>query len=118
MFITVSNDNRQVVMRLNAQHPIFQWHFPGKPITPGVCQVQLLGELLELQTRRELELQRMVNLKFIHALSPENAFPLTVEFASVEPTGEGGVHAKGTITVNEQIATKFSLIFGARKALT
>ena len=31
---------------LNAQHFIYQAHFPGEPITPGVCILQMACELL------------------------------------------------------------------------
>ena len=28
---------------------IYQTHFPGNPITPGVCLIQITSELLELE---------------------------------------------------------------------
>lgn len=111
MFVPVSDDGRQMVLRLNAAHPIYQMHFPNHPITPGVCLVQMLGELLESKTGLRLELGRIVNLKFVHALSPEESPMIAVEFESVTTTGEEDIHAKGTITANEEVATKFSLIW-------
>ena len=33
-------------IRLNPAHEIYRAHFPGQPITPGVCQIQLVTELL------------------------------------------------------------------------
>ena len=32
---------------LNPAHPIFAGHFPGNPITPGVCMLQIIKELTE-----------------------------------------------------------------------
>ena len=46
MFVPVSDDGRQMVLRLNAAHPIYQLHFPNHPITPGVCLVQMALELM------------------------------------------------------------------------
>ena len=115
MFIFVSDDDRQVVLRLNPSHPIFQMHFPGTPITPGTCLVQMLGELLEKKVGHKLELKKIVNLKFIRPLSPEESSPLTVDFESIEATEEKNIHAKGIITANEQMATKFSVIFKAQE---
>ena len=111
MFVLVSDDGRQVVLRLDPAHPIFEMHFPGMPITPGVCLVKMLGELLERKTGCKLQLERIVNLKFTHTLSPEETSLLTVCFDSIEADEEKGIHAKGTITANEQVATKFSVIF-------
>ena len=34
-------------LNLNAAHEIYEAHFPGEPVTPGVCLVQMAGELLE-----------------------------------------------------------------------
>lgn len=116
MFVLVSDDGRQMVLRLDPSHPIFQMHFPSTPITPGMCLVQILGELIERKTGRKLELKRIVNLKFIHPLSPKESPLLTVGFESLEATEEESIHAKGTITANEQIATKFSVIFKAQES--
>lgn len=110
MFVLVSETDRQTVVRLNGAHPIYAAHFPGRPITPGVCLVQLLGELLQRQTGRALELSQIVNLKFVKTLSPDTESLLTVDFNSVDITG-GSVHAKGTISSNGQVATKFSVKF-------
>lgn len=104
-------DAQGTVLRLNAAHPIYQLHFPGHPITPGVCLVQMLGELLERKTGLRLELARIVNLKFVHALAPEEAPLIAVDFDSVTATSEEDLHAKGTITANGEVATKFSLIW-------
>ena len=46
---TVSYD-----IRLHSDHFIYQAHFPGEPITPGVCVVQIAKELLEEHLQRLL----------------------------------------------------------------
>lgn len=114
MFEMVSGDRQKAVLRLNASHPIYAIHFPGNPITPGVCIVQLLGELLERHTAHTLELSKIVNLKFVHPLSPTDTPLLTIDFSSVATEGDT-VHAKGTIEANGQVATKFSLIFRCKE---
>lgn len=112
MFVLVSETGRQSVLRLNGVHPIFAVHFPGQPITPGVCLVKLIGELMERKTGRRLELEKIVNLKFVHPLMPEDTHLLTVDFATVSQESEAGtVHAKGTIAADGQVATKFSMIW-------
>ena len=34
-------------IKLNPKHEIFKGHFPGKPIMPGVCMIQIIKELTE-----------------------------------------------------------------------
>jgi 3-hydroxyacyl-[acyl-carrier-protein] dehydratase len=54
----------------NATHPIFQGHFPGQPVVPGVCMVQLVMEILELALKNDLRLQESSNIKFLHFIDP------------------------------------------------
>ena len=54
---------------------------------PGVCIVQLVTELLEWMTGRRLELRRVVNVKFLHVLSPAERTSVQVLFRSVDFDG-------------------------------
>ena len=60
------------VIRLNAEHGIFRAHFPGEPITPGVCILQMGLELLSDAAGEKVELCRAKNVKFLHILHPDD----------------------------------------------
>ncbi|MFQ7386709.1 MAG: hypothetical protein ACLRM8_02525 [Alistipes sp.] len=32
-------------VRLDASHPVYRGHFPGHPVLPGVCTLQLVGSV-------------------------------------------------------------------------
>lgn len=51
---------------------IYNAHFPGMPITPGVCQIQIVKELLEDYLNKAVVIQGVKNAKFVSVLSPEN----------------------------------------------
>ena len=51
-------------VRLNPDHYIFRAHFPGNPMTPGVCLVQMASELLEERYHRTFRLHTAVNIRF------------------------------------------------------
>jgi 3-hydroxyacyl-[acyl-carrier-protein] dehydratase len=55
---------------LNADDFIYKAHFPGHPITPGVCIVQILHELVERQCGMRLRLRSAKNVKFLSILDP------------------------------------------------
>ncbi|MFA7599606.1 MAG: hypothetical protein WCY35_02680, partial [Bacteroidales bacterium] len=57
-------------LRLNASHEIYQAHFPGNPITPGACIVQIAKELSELMIDKSIIITEIKNLKFIHVIVP------------------------------------------------
>lgn len=62
-------------VKMNAGHSIYYAHFPGNPITPGVCLVQMSTEILEMGIKKQLNLQNAVKIKFRNPMGP-----------SVEPT--------------------------------
>lgn len=53
-----------------AAHPVFAGHFPGQPVVPGVCMVQLVEEVLEQVLGESLQLKEAANLKFLHVIDP------------------------------------------------
>lgn len=57
-------------IRLDASHVIYQAHFPGEPITPGVCIIQIAKELLEEHVGRSLAIEKVKNVKFLSVISP------------------------------------------------
>lgn len=64
------NENITALIRLHPDHPVFEGHFPGNPILPGVCTLQICKELLETATGKELMLIRSGNIKYLGFVSP------------------------------------------------
>ena len=52
-------------LSLHPEWPIYKAHFPGHPITPGVCIVQMVQELLQVLQNRELCLRQAKNVKYV-----------------------------------------------------
>lgn len=88
----------QVRVKLNQEHTIYRVHFPGNPITPGVCILQICQELMERHTGRALRMVNAKNIKFLNVLSPqEHPEPLfSVEYTE---TGEG---IKTSVTLSDK----------------
>ncbi len=59
------------VIRLNKEHPIFQGHFPGYPITPGVCVIQMAVDLFSQQCKKDYVIHQVKNVKFLHIIQPD-----------------------------------------------
>jgi 3-hydroxyacyl-[acyl-carrier-protein] dehydratase len=57
-------------IQFDNNHSIYNGHFPNRPITPGVCILQILKELLELQLNNKLQLTKANNIKFIGMIDP------------------------------------------------
>ena len=85
-------------------------HFPGNPITPGVCIVQIVGELLSQKFTCDVSLSKIVNLKFIAPISPISYPAIDIVWTAVEKNAIE-VKAKGMMMSNDKLLTKFSLVF-------
>ena len=100
----------RVTVGLHADHPIYRAHFPGSPITPGVCLIQLIGELLEQRQAVSLRLAGVTSLKFAAPISPTDTPVVDCLFTMVVDSGPT-VKAKGVVQAGDQTMTKFSLVF-------
>ena len=96
---------------LNPDHLIYKAHFPGQPVTPGVCILQMLQELLSVGMDKQLFIKNIKNAKFISMMSPVTDSRVSVLFSSVTPE-EGGIKAQGVVTrrdESDQLFLKFSI---------
>jgi 3-hydroxyacyl-[acyl-carrier-protein] dehydratase len=70
MSSVMETDKIAAVLKINPEHEIFQGHFPGQPVVPGVCMMQIVKELLETVTGRSLRLHTGLDLKFLSVIDP------------------------------------------------
>ena len=110
IYTIIEKHDNAVTIRLLPESAIFKGHFPGNPITPGVCQVGIIGELLETMCGRKLTLCEVKNLKFVEVLKPDVTEEVCITFEKVEDDGNILV-AKGIVSSEATVFTKFSLVF-------
>jgi len=73
----------------NCDHPLYDGHFPGLPVTPGVCLIQTATELMASAVGSPLCLIGARQIKFLQMHTPEK--PLRFElFWSQEESGLNG----------------------------
>jgi len=75
-------------IHIDPEHDIFRGHFPGQPVVPGVCMVQIVKELLEQQTGRRLLFRKGHQLKFLQLLVPAAEEEIEVNLAWKEEDGQ------------------------------
>ena len=92
---------------LNKDHEIFKGHFPGNPVTPGVCMMQIVKELTEEFTGKKLFLKSASNVKFMAIINPFETPDLDLSFIITESDTE--VKVKNTTAFGETIALKMSV---------
>jgi len=65
-----SETSVNAVLELNSSHKIFEGHFPGQPVVPGVCMIQMIKEILEQHLTKKTRLVKSDYAKFLAMIDP------------------------------------------------
>ena len=65
-----SPDTVMTKISINESHKIFEGHFPGMPVVPGVCMVQIILEIMKAVTKKPVRLTEADTIKFLAVMSP------------------------------------------------
>jgi len=100
----VDDHTTEAHVAIDASHPIFKGHFPGKPIMPGVIMVRIVKAIAERMIGSPLEMISARSIKFLAPVDPgittELIFKTSAiknEDGSVRINSEGS--ASGTIVM-------------------
>ncbi len=89
-------------LNINKEHTLYQGHFPGRPVTPGVVLMLLFKEEVQRLSGKSLQLVRANNVKFTAVFDPTDDNELILE-SEIEETGEfiklKGIAKKGDVIV-------------------
>ncbi|MEX6688109.1 3-hydroxyacyl-ACP dehydratase [Danxiaibacter flavus] len=105
IFSSVEADVLHATLTVNSTHRIFQGHFPGQPVVPGACLLQIVKELTELAIGRSLRLIKADDLKFLSIINPNDKDRLAVNI-HYSLTDSMHVKINATILKNEDVCFK------------
>jgi 3-hydroxyacyl-[acyl-carrier-protein] dehydratase len=81
-------ENLNVIVQFNAAHQIFTGHLPTLPVVPGVCQTQMLNEILNYTLGKNLFMTRAGQIKFLNLLNPVKTPQIQIDI-KLTPQHEG-----------------------------
>ena len=84
-------------IRLDAGHFIYKAHFPGHPVTPGVCLIQMVAELASEAEGVPLGIAGVKNVKFIDMVSPLQDSELRMLFTGRTWADDGTVKVQAQL---------------------
>lgn len=102
-----------VTIAINRDHQIFDGHFPGHPILPGVCMIQLIQELVEKNCQYQLMMVSADTIKFLQAIDPYALDEVQVNL-QCENWEEQYINIKATIFAGTVSYFKLIATFTAR----
>lgn len=68
----------EISVKLNPEAAVYKGHFPGQPVAPGVCLVQMVKELANGVLSEQLQLKEAQQIKFLAAADPNKIELLTI----------------------------------------
>jgi 3-hydroxyacyl-[acyl-carrier-protein] dehydratase len=98
------------IVFLNKEHDIFKGHFPGNPVTPGVCMMQIIKELTQEILGSSLIMTSSSNVKFMALINPEKNPTLKLDLDILgDLTTE--IKVKNTTSFDETVALKLTNVY-------
>ncbi|MDE6872352.1 MAG: hypothetical protein K2J62_09590 [Bacteroidales bacterium] len=90
---------------------IFKGHFPGQPILPGVCSVQMLGEIMSEVIGKEVFINEVSSCKYLKTVDPVQEQELHLDIDYSFSDGKVTAAASGSTAAGEPyLKIKFAAI--------
>lgn len=110
--ISSDADSRSFRLSLNPDCEIYHAHFPGKPITPGVCIIQIVSELLPDTLGFNVELHSVSNAKFLAVINPMETPMVNCNLKKITTDDtEENIKVTAVFCNEDTIFTKLSLVY-------
>jgi 3-hydroxyacyl-[acyl-carrier-protein] dehydratase len=101
-------DKSEFSIQFNPSHPVYQAHFPGNPVTPGVCIIQMVGELAMEHLKCKLFLRKVSKVRFLNVIQPVENEEINL---TLSVSGEGQMYqVAATVFSGEHVFSRLSLI--------
>lgn len=97
-------------IKLNKEHEVFSGHFPGNPVTPGVCMMQIIKELTQEAVNAQLTMKSASNIKFMALINPEVNPELKLEL-DITLADDNTIKVKNTSYFDDTVVLKLSCIY-------
>ena len=91
---------------INADHKIFEGHFPNQPVVPGVCMMQMIKEIVEHVISKQTNLVKAAEIKFLAVINPQqnNLVHASIKMAADET---GSINIVASLFKDELVHFKF-----------
>ena len=97
----------EATLQLIADHAIFSGHFPGQPVLPGVCMMEMVAEVLGEFLKSSFRISGGPMIKFLRMIDPR-VNPLIHLEIKYQPSSHSTV-TNGRIFSGSDVFMKFQL---------
>ena len=100
----------KAILGINADSEILKGHFPGHPVVPGACMLQIAKEVLESVLKTLLRLKKADQLKFMTMIDPVNTPRVELDI-TYKYQDDSGIIANAKLSNPETIYFKLQASF-------
>ncbi|MCG8573265.1 MAG: hypothetical protein MI810_00155 [Flavobacteriales bacterium] len=104
----ITGNNWNINLSLNADHPVYQGHFPEKAIAPGVMLTEMVKNIIEDEWQTKLKMKAARNIKFLNMMLPEEASSVDL---ILDVDREEEIKVKAEAKIGEDTYFKISATF-------
>jgi 3-hydroxyacyl-[acyl-carrier-protein] dehydratase len=102
-------DGIEYSIRLDARHPIYNDHFPNNPITPGVCIIETIKELVADHISASLFLYEITKVRYFKTINPIDNADIDISMTLADENSSCNVSA--TVFSGETVFAKLAMKF-------
>ena len=112
--LDIGSDVIKATLQLNEKHEIFDGHFPGQPVVPGVCMMQMVKEVVETAVGKKMLLAKAIELKFLIVIDPNQSSILKLQL-KYSSEADGTIHVAANLFHDTSVCFKFKGVFQLRE---
>ena len=101
--IESTENDYKIEVELLGNHPIYEGHFPGQPVVPGVCTLTIIRECIGKILSKAVSFATIKECKYVSALIPEQGLKIMINLTL---TADGSVKGVVERLDNNQVALK------------
>lgn len=90
-------------------HEVFEGHFPGTPVVPGVCTIAMLRQCVGDAVKRKVNFRQIKECKFLSAIVPDTHSTLDVQL-QLKDSQDGEIAVTAIVRSNETIMLKLKAV--------
>ena len=103
--IEKEDNSYKIMLKLHTEHKIFEGHFPGQPLVPGACMLQMVKEVTATIMDKNIRLTKADNLKFLKPIDPHKLSVLLMNLSYTIST-DGIIHVSANLSSGPSIYFK------------
>lgn len=79
----------KIKIDLIPEHPVYQGHFPGEPVCPGVCTLQMVKECAQVMAHEQFIVSYIKQYRLLSVMTPAEHPAIMVEIHLTQDEKEG-----------------------------